>query len=395
MHFREALSGGLLALLAIVSPLYLIAAFNGDSHSLPVRNDLDKLPDGSNIQPGIGFDLTAFYGTAAISYSNGTILPIARVEATKKYRETWKRLSLKSSKHLAPPYDYIFGSLDDWPRQQMRKWRQRFGFPASADVGTIAEMLAALRDQAELFTGGKVTSAVVTIPHLVALYDEDIVDAFYHVGMTMSRQSFYEHLVYESATAYAGSGFGLCSNFTDIVGCRKESYRGARDPVMIILYTREGITITVPVFDGLFSLWEPLYRLAQDWTLGSNELLARTTQEAIDEYWALVRELIFNLYTLGHFEFPSKIILKGESAEDSTFRQNVIEALEFVSDGRKIPPILDVEPMYLAAKGAAEFAKRSPWTERWLTGPIRALNSSALETTDVGRWRVLDQRERE
>ncbi|KAG8629474.1 hypothetical protein KVT40_003339 [Elsinoe batatas] len=381
MSARKMLSSGLLALLAIVSSLYLITLL----HVSPSRSGLDHVDDPErrflDIQPGIGFDLTAFYGTVAISYPNGTTHPIHKVEGNEKYRETWKRLSLESSKHIAPPYNNAGEDFNDIPRQQLRRWRKRFGFPASEDVGTIAGMLAALRDEAEQYTGKPVTSAVATIPHLAAVYNEDIIDAFEHISVEMHKQHLLDHLIYETMTAYAGCGYGLCSNFTDIVSCHNESYHSDFDDIMVLLYTRDAFIVSVARMHGGFSLWEPPYRIRQDWTLGSDELLSRTDPDDIDEYWALVRELIFNIYLMQHYDFPSKIILMGESVDSPVFKKNVVEAMEFVADGRAIPPFVDEDPLYVAAKGAAEYAKRAPWTDQWWNIP--RTNKTEI---DIGDW---------
>jgi hypothetical protein len=72
---------------------------------------------------------------------------------------------------------------DDWPRQMRRRLRKILGFPASRDVGILSRLLDPLREQVEERLGRKVRSAVVTSPNLVALYDEDILDAMEYAGV--------------------------------------------------------------------------------------------------------------------------------------------------------------------------------------------------------------------
>jgi hypothetical protein len=50
---------------------------------------------------GFGFDLKYSYGTVAISYANGTLQEIARVDSGPQYQDTIRRLSLWSSEHDA------------------------------------------------------------------------------------------------------------------------------------------------------------------------------------------------------------------------------------------------------------------------------------------------------
>jgi hypothetical protein len=49
----------------------------------------------------VGFDLNHDHGTAAVSYPDGTLQEVARLEGSSEYRETMRKLSLWSSTHLA------------------------------------------------------------------------------------------------------------------------------------------------------------------------------------------------------------------------------------------------------------------------------------------------------
>lgn len=49
----------------------------------------------------VGFDLKFGYGTAVISYPNGTAVEVIRMESGKEYRETFRKLSLLDNTHLA------------------------------------------------------------------------------------------------------------------------------------------------------------------------------------------------------------------------------------------------------------------------------------------------------
>jgi len=142
-------------------------------------SDSDFANPAEAVQPdfGVGFELTASYGSAAVSFSNGTVSTIAKIEAEDGYKEVLQRLSLYSSRHPSPPYDNLGDSWDDMPRQYLRSARKAIGLPASSDVGFLAKMLSDLRASVEERVG-PITSAGVTTLHLVALYDEDLHDAF-------------------------------------------------------------------------------------------------------------------------------------------------------------------------------------------------------------------------
>ena len=49
---------------------------------------------GSQTAPGIGFDLTPSYGTAAIRFHNGSTVNVAKIDAVEDYQEMMRRLSV-------------------------------------------------------------------------------------------------------------------------------------------------------------------------------------------------------------------------------------------------------------------------------------------------------------
>lgn len=253
---------------------------------------------------------------------------------------------------------------DDEPRQQLRKLRKRIGLPASADVGNIADLLAALRDKANDFVQEKFTTAVATIPHLVAVYNEDITDALEHVGLNMHGIWYYEHLVYETISAYAGLGLGLCRNYTNAADCLDTQREWERDIIMPVLYTRSALTMSFAPVRGAYFLWEPSYRHRVDFDLGSDKLASLQTPEEVKRYWSQVRtKLVEVMVERPAYDKPHKIILMGESASDPEFVRNLWLALATVMD--RAPVLLDADPLFAAAKGAAEFAKRAPYTDQW------------------------------
>lgn len=79
---------------------------------------------------------------------------------------------------LSPPYTHLRHAFKDRPWQEMRKVRKAIGLPASEDVGVLATVLKSLLDAAESYVECKLGSAAATSPHLFALYEEDMGDAF-------------------------------------------------------------------------------------------------------------------------------------------------------------------------------------------------------------------------
>lgn len=264
----------------------------------------------------------------------------------------------------SPPYDNMGDLFDDQPRQKWRRLRKRIGLPASADVGVMADLLRELRDKANDFVKERFTTAVITAPHLVALYREDIADALEHIGLCMYRIWLYRHLVYETASAYAGSGLGLCTDYANASHCFDVQEDWPRDIIFPVLYTRTALTMSLAPVKGMYYIWEPSYRYRMDFDLGSDKLLSLETPQEIQDYWSQVRDKLVEVFIdRSGYDKPHKIILQGESASEPDFIRNLWTALApYMPED---PELFADDPLYVAAKGAAEFAKRAPYTDQW------------------------------
>jgi hypothetical protein len=107
----------------------------------------DFSPDG----PGIGIALSTDYNTIAIRHDDGTIIAVARIPVTKTYGDLLRHRGLVSSQHPSPPYNSLSEIVRDRPRQWCRNLRKKAGYPASPDVGIIAQAIHELITAAEDF----------------------------------------------------------------------------------------------------------------------------------------------------------------------------------------------------------------------------------------------------
>lgn len=98
------------------------------------------------------------------------------------------------------------------------------GLPASKDVGYLANVLSDLRAQVEKYLGAPIESAGITMPHLIALYQEDLQDAFDYVGLRYLFFPIRYDVLYETSAAYAGYGYGLCSDYIDRAVCKQQQH---------------------------------------------------------------------------------------------------------------------------------------------------------------------------
>lgn len=221
-------------------------------------------------------------------------------------------------------------------------------------------MITALKSRAEDRTGHRISAAVTATPHLLALYAEDILDAFEYCGLQHLHLSVRGSLANETGPAYAGYGLGLCSDYTSFTACDAEQMNMPWEAVSTILFTRTALTVTLTTMKGAYYTWEPRYRRLEDFTLGYD---ARHDNPREEYYWERVRERLIEIMVRNqYYQRPAKVLLLGESVLDETFARVLREALSSVME--EVPEILEDEAMFIAAKGAAEFAKRARYDPR-------------------------------
>ena len=337
----------------VIATLFTVAT----AARLRFQTTLSNPDQSSQSNFGVGFDLTASYGSAAVSFSNGTIITVAIIPAEDEYNHVLQRLSLDSSKHPSPPYNNLGESWDDMPRQYMRKARKALGKPASSDVGHLAKMLSDLRAAVEKEVG-PITSAGVTTMHLVALYDEDLHDAFEYVGLeylTFSVGYVGRNILYETSAAYAGYGYGLCSDYkAGPEACTDEQQNMTDRAVMAVLYTDTALSVSLSVIKSAYALYEPPYRYRADFDLGHQASLEATPEE----YWdAVALKLQEIMIENPNYERPGMIMLIGDRTEDLMFQKVLSKSLG--KQLKEMPEILSEGAPGVAANGAAEMTKRA------------------------------------
>ena len=152
-----------------------------------------------------------------------------------------------------PSYSNLEGFFRDQPRQALRKARREAGLPSSSDVGHLATLILSLHLEVETYLGRKISGAVATVPHLPALYSEDLLDAFEYAGLIYIPQEPYWWLLGifpETCGAYITNGFGTCTtNYTDIPSCQEERvnsiYQPQQETILSISYSSTWLISTV------------------------------------------------------------------------------------------------------------------------------------------------------
>ncbi|KAI1735228.1 hypothetical protein F4680DRAFT_435867 [Xylaria scruposa] len=301
---------------------------------------------------GIGFDLSPSYATVAVSYPNGSVQPIVRVEGDEAYREMMLRLSLHSSKHIHRPAHSIGDGFSDIPRQMWRSFLKKLWLPSSRDVSTLSRMIRDLREQAANFVGEPVSAATISIPHLAALYDEDIEDAFEYLSLVyinFDPSPCYFRPLHTTFASYVGNNLGICRDYKDNVACKEEEKRMQQHYVLAVGYTNTSLTTSqAEIVNCLFPREKP--------TLENLRLGYDARYEEF--YWEMVRYMLRSPATDSRFQRNiSMVLLSGDATEKPEFREVVREVINNVLGGQV--EIIDSQPEFSASKGAAELAKRA------------------------------------
>lgn len=98
-----------------------------------------------------------------------------------------------------------------------------FTCPLTSDGKLLAEVISKLRQRAEVKTGWTPKSVVIAVPQFPGLREDLVVHAASRSGL---RVLSTPHIgpVTQTSAAYAGSGRGLCRQYTDIDVCEDEMY---------------------------------------------------------------------------------------------------------------------------------------------------------------------------
>lgn len=197
----------------------------------------------------------------------------------------------------------------------------------------------------------------MTTLNLIALYDEDLQDAFEYLHMRYLSFPVGYDVLYETSAAYAGYGYGLCSDYSDKPACKTEQINMPSEVVMAVLYTHNVLTVSLSVVKSAYYLYEPLNRHLLDFDLGYN---ARSLASNEQDYWNAVRLRLGEILRVNpYYERPAKILLMGDCVEIEPFYEALTGALDDHMSER--PEIIDSNPEGVAAAGVSKLAYRLPY----------------------------------
>ena len=292
------------------------------------------------------------------------------------------------------------------------------GRPSTPDVGKIASLIQTLLDTAQdKLPSLNITRALIAVPDTPGLTYADLEDAMEHLGLTLI--STHKHIgstVSELSAAYAGSNKGLCKHYTNLDTCEDEE---ADMPTSQIL----ALSLTHHSFSASFTYMSSAYRSLLEasttrFDLGLDHLPSSGSSETDLEiecqtarYWSRIFDVVFEIGRVSRWRPLTTLLLLGEDAENPDFIRTVQEALRKLlseSSAEEVPAMVRVlgerkvdgdgeqtgdsrreavDPLYLAVRGAAEFAKRAQEAPAGCMEPKRcAKNRVPVETEDrLGR----------
>jgi hypothetical protein len=216
---------------------------------------------------------------------------------------------------------------------------------------------------------------------LLGITEEDMGEAMQHAGLVMLKSYNYFGDVSQTAAAYAASGYGLCSNPQDVDICEEEEAQMAVNSVLGISYTK--ITLSVSYGPRLAAHLGRVSKRVVSYDLGSDCL--QTGHDTL-MYWKNVSSAIFGV--IEATPRLTSLLLFGEEATSKEFREVVRDTLFSLrhTDITSHSSFRDIEPLGLAARGAAEFAKRfqeMPWGCREPAGCNEGSEINSLSQNDL------------
>ena len=326
--------------------------------------------------------------TAAIRYHNGTIIPVVKIAGGEDYRSMMLDLlhtnndcdeSMIQQTEQQSYLRMILGYLSNPFR----------GRPMSHDLEplttkglVILNMIEELKREAEQYSTVPMDTIALSTPGFLTTsqWRAHFLSAAEHAGLDIVTGTLRPEMNAMEA-ASAAHRIGLCYEYTELPTCYYELDLIGFQSILAIEYTNISLA-------GIYVLRYPelmdMASLEATQTFFDSHLGANTQRNCGNsgkDHWKRVTRRLRQLRIQGH-DNPQRLILFGERASDPEFlnvvRTTFPKALPFPpsppstlaqtelhSDGQT-----NLDPLYAAAFGAAELAKRTleaPWGcfEHW------------------------------
>jgi hypothetical protein len=185
-------------------------------------------------------------------------------------------------------------------------------------------------------------------------------------GLSRPQHDRYSGWLTEFGAAYAGMGFGLCQNYTDVDSCEEEESDMEFRNILALTLNNASFSAA---YDWMMEVGTYLpSEQNMRFDLGFGSLPEVENEQA--RFWKEVKRVIVDVgkesQRLG-FGPINTLLLMGEYAKTSKFESTVKDALQellsgpFSTDRTATPNFIKqvFDPTWITARGAAEMAKRA------------------------------------
>jgi hypothetical protein len=252
---------------------------------------------------------------------------------------------------FSPPYGTMEELWEDWPRQILRSARKRIGLAASGDVAVLSRLLRQILDlqPADPRISLRASPVVISYPALYGLEQEDIADAAAYLGVSiLSGNHHYQPR--SIVAAYAGHNLGLCETYRDMETCRQEGLGLPVRQVLLVEHTEHTLFLHASVMREAYDLASRDIDIFTDFSLGHMDGPRRGKKIG-----QAVRQFLRDKYkNVGLPDKFTTLITGSKICDEVTV---VIE--KTIKDLGCDVEIMNRDPEYIAARGAAELAWRS------------------------------------
>jgi hypothetical protein len=259
-----------------------------------------------------------------------------------------------------------------------REARRKLRLPITRESATLSKFAKKVRGAIEEELGSTISTIAPVAPQLVGWDSEDFQDALDLAGLTSARleDRFLgdKPMYWDSNAAFAGLGYGLCESWTNPTKCLVEEKQMPYEHVLFLNFDNSSFSAKVQYMQHVDQEWT--YSNRVDMELGWWNLPVFEVPRA--RFWAQIHEVI--LEVAGALQrAPSKIVLLGEHGANVEFLDVVKTALWDVLE-IDVSLILSANKAedvgMLAARGAAEFARRA---EIWKDWEAAGENTESIE----------------
>jgi hypothetical protein len=219
-------------------------------------------------------------------------------------------------------------------------------------------VLIQLRDLSSTRIHAPVTRITLSIPTLPNLQPADLAEALDIARLTYLKSYRYPRpTLYEGNAAWAGLGRGICKHYLDIEKCDAEEAADFRPRrTLLVSFTANELIIdSLAIFNAHMVMMYLTERYVEYGYDAARE--PRHWDNAT--YWEKMGSKVFNV--VARSPGVSELLVLGEWAEEEKFQETMKKAFRGTDEGQKLwdeKATVGIKPEVLAARGAAEMAKR-------------------------------------